>query len=182
MTGTLLLAGMSDTPPATRADLFAFLDRLGIAHTTVDHAPVFTVEEGQAIKAALPGGHTKNLFLDDGRGARVLVSALGETVVKVNRLHRVLGTKRFSFGKEDALFETLGVRPGSVTAFALMNDPAGRVRFVIDAALMETDPVNFHPLKNDATTAIAAADLMAFARATGHEPVLVDFAALANED
>ena len=173
---------MTRNTPATRADLFALLDRLGIAHSTMEHAPVFTVEEGQAIKASLPGGHTKNLFLDDGRGALVLVSALGDTVVKVNRLHRVLGTKRFSFGKEDVLYEALGVRPGSVTAFALMNDAAGRVRFVIDAALMAADPVNFHPLKNDATTAIAAADLLAFARATGHEPVLVDFAALANED
>ena len=173
---------MSANTPATRADLFALLDRLGIAHSTVDHEPVFTVEEGQAIKATMPGGHTKNLFLDDGRGALVLVSALGETVIKVNRLHRVLGTKRFSFGKEEALFETLGVRPGSVTAFALMNDTVGRVRFVIDQALLKTDPVNFHPLKNDATTAIAAADLVKFAKATGHEPTLVDFDALAAED
>ena len=168
--------------PATRLDLFARLDALGIVHSTRNHAPVFTVEEGQSIKASLPGGHTKNLFLKDKKGQLVLVSALGDTAVRVNRLHKHLDCARLSFAKEDILFEALGVRPGSVTAFALINDPEARVLFVLDKALLETDPVNFHPLKNDATTAISAQDLLTFARATGHEPIMIDFAALALED
>lgn len=167
---------------ATRQDLFDRLDALGIAHATVDHAPVFTVEDGASIKAALPGGHSKNLFLKDKKGALVLVSALGETMVRVNRLHRILDCARLSFAKEDILFEALGVRPGSVTAFALINDREARVRFVIDKALLACNPVNFHPLKNDATTAISPDDLLAFAHATGHAPVIVDFAALAQDD
>lgn len=167
---------------ATRNELFEYLDELGIAHSTQDHAPVFTVEEGQEIKASLPGGHTKNLFLKDKAGRFVLVSALGDTPVRINRLHKPMGCKRLSFAREEDLFEVLGVRPGSVTAFALMNDAAGRVTFVVDAALLATDPVNFHPLKNDATTAISRDDLLAFAKATGHDPLIVDFAALAADD
>lgn len=164
--------------PAVRADLFAALDALGVAHTTLDHAPVFTVEEGADIKAGLPGGHTKNLFLKDKSGALVLVSALGETRVAINHLHKALGCRRLSFGKEELMWETLGVRPGSVTAFALINDPQAQVRFVVDAALLKHDLVNFHPLKNDATTTIARDDFLTFVRATGREPDVIDFAEL----
>jgi Ala-tRNA(Pro) deacylase len=165
-------------PPASRADLFAVLDALHIAHRTLEHPPVFTVAEGAEIKAALPGGHTKNLFLKDKAGALALVSALGETAVPVNRLHKALGTQRFSFGKEDVLWDALGVRPGSVTVFALVNDPARRVRLVLDAALLAHETVNFHHLTNEATTAIAREDLLTFVRACGREPAILDFAAL----
>ncbi|WP_300542620.1 prolyl-tRNA synthetase associated domain-containing protein [Maricaulis sp.] len=168
--------------PATRTDLFARFDALGIAHSTVDHPPVFTVEEGRAIKAQMPGGHTKNLFLADKKGEIVLVSALGETQVRINRLHRHLNCGRLSFGKEDVLYETLGVRPGSVTAFALINDTKGRVRFVLDKALTRHDPVNFHPLSNDATTAVSCSDLIRFAEDTGHAVEIFDFARLHDED
>jgi len=165
--------------PADRAALFALFDDLSIAHSTMEHPPVFTVEEGREIKAALPGGHTKNLFLKDKKGRLVLVSALGETQVPVNRLHRHMDVQRLSFGSAELLEAALGVKPGSVTAFALMNDAEGAVRFVLDAALMAHEIVNFHPLGNDATTSIASADLLRFARATGHEPLILDFAAIA---
>ncbi|WP_203291063.1 prolyl-tRNA synthetase associated domain-containing protein [Maricaulis parjimensis] len=167
--------------PATRHDLFDRLDQLGIPHSTVDHPPVFTVAEGDAIKAEMPGGHTKNLFLDDKKGNLVLISALGETQIRINRLHRHLGCARFSFGKEEPMFDVLGVRPGSVTAFALINDTAKRVRFILDAALTRYDPVNFHPLSNDATTAVSCADLIRFAEDTGHEVEIFDFSSLLDE-
>lgn len=168
---------------ASRQDLFALLDRLGVAHATLDHRPVFTVEDGADIKAGLPGGHSKNLFLKektgkDGGARLFLVSALDATQIRLNRLHRVLDCRRLSFGAAELMQETLGVAPGSVTPFALMNDVEGRVGFVLDAALLAHDPVNFHPLKNDATTAVSPDGLIAFARATGHEPHVVDFAAL----
>ena len=163
--------------PAARADLFAFFDALGLAHATHDHPPVFTVEEGASIKARLPGGHTKNLFLKDKKGAIVLISALGETPIALNQVHKVLGCARLSFGREELLYETLGVRPGSVTAFALMNDRERRVRFVLDAALAKHELVNFHPLENTATTAMATKDLLAFITATGHGCEVVDLPA-----
>ncbi|TGY89202.1 prolyl-tRNA synthetase associated domain-containing protein [Marinicauda algicola] len=161
-------------PPVDRAGLLAFLDALGIAHTTVDHPPVFTVAESEQIKAELPGGHTKNLFLKDKKDNLVLVSALHSTEVDLKTLHRPLGCGRFSFGKAELLEEALGVTPGSVTAFALVNDPDRRVRFVLDAALMAHDIVNFHPMRNDATTAISRAGLVRFLRALGREPEIMD--------
>jgi Ala-tRNA(Pro) deacylase len=162
--------------PQTRADLFALLDRLGIAHRTLDHEPVFRVEDGAEIKSALPGGHTKNLFLKDAKGQLWLISALGETKIDLKSLPARIGAARLSFGSEERLYAALGVRPGSVTAFALINDPGHQVRFVADAALMAADPVNFHPLSNDATTAISQADFRRFLAGIGVEPLVIDFA------
>ena len=163
----------------SRADLFAFFDAHGVAHSTLDHPPVFRVEEGLEIKAALPGGHTKNLFLKDAKGQLWLISALGETAIDLKRLHTVIGSARLSFGNPELMVETLGVTPGSVTAFGLINDLEHRVRFVLDAALAKSDPVNFHPLSNDATTAVPQAGLRAFLAALGVTPMIVDFAAMA---
>lgn len=165
----------------TRAELFTFLDAQGIAHRTLDHPPVFRVEDGVEIKAALPGGHTKNLFLKDAKGQLWLVSALGETKIDLKALPALIGSARLSFGSEERLMEALGVRPGSVTAFALLNDAERRVRFVADKALMQADPVNFHPLSNDATTAISQAGFRRFLAALGRDPVVVDFAGQASE-
>jgi len=166
---------------ATPDDLFAYLDELGIAHTTQWHDAVFTVEEGRELKASMPGGHTKNLFLRDKDGAIILIAAEAHSELKLNRLHRLIGTRRLSFGPAELMEELLGVTPGSVTAFALMNDREGRVRFLVDAALMVHDPVNFHPLTNTGTTAIARNDLERFARATGHGFEVVDFTVLLDE-
>jgi Ala-tRNA(Pro) deacylase len=165
--------------PATPEALFAFLDAHGIAHRTLEHPPVFRVEEGREIKAALPGGHTKNLFLKDAKDQLWLVSALGETAIDLKALPRAIGSARLSFGSAERLYEALGVTPGSVTAFALVNDKARRVRFVVDAALLACDPVNFHPLTNAATTAVSRDGFLAFLAALGVEPAVVDFAALA---
>ncbi len=155
--------------------LFALLDRLGIAHTTHAHDAVFTVEQGAEIEAKLPGGHTKNLFLKDKTGALFLVCALGETQIPINRLHKKLGCKRLSFGKPDLMQEVLGVTPGSVCLFATMNDVEGRVTLVLDKSLLDHNLVNFHPLENTATTAISSGDMLKFAEASGHDPVIVDF-------
>ena len=168
-----------DQTPFTRAQLFAFLDAEGVDHATTEHAPVFRVEEGAAIKAAMPGGHSKNLFLKDTKSQLWLISALGETVIDLKRTAGVIGAAKLSFGSPERLWDALGVRPGAVTALALVNDPQRRVRFVLDAALAACDPVNFHPLSNDATTAISRAGFARLLAALGREPQLVDFAAMA---
>jgi len=154
------------------------LTQMGIAYENHDHAPVFTVDEGRDIKARLPGGHTKNLFLKSKDGQFVLVCARGDTAVSVNQLHKQLGTKRLSFGKAEDMERLLGVTPGSVSLFGVMHDRGGEVILVIDAALAACDIVNFHPLLNDATTAISGADMIRFAKATGHPPVVIDFTAI----
>jgi Ala-tRNA(Pro) deacylase len=162
--------------PATQADLFAFLDAHGVEHHTLRHEKVFRVEEGCEIKAALPGGHTKNLFLKDAKGQLWLISALGETRIDLKSLPARIGSARLSFGSPERLLDALGVTPGSVTAFALINDPEHKVRFVLDAALIAHETVNFHPLSNDATTAVSRGGLLRFLAALGIEPLVVDLA------
>ena len=165
--------------PATRADLEAFLGALGIAFHTHDHPAVFRVDEGHDIKAAMPGAHTKNLFLKDKSGQLVLVCALGSSVLPLNQLHRQIGTQRLSFTDAPLLWEALGVTPGSVTGFAILNDAAQRVRLVLDEALLAHETLNFHPLRCDMTTAISRADFLGFAEATGHTVTRIDFTKLA---
>lgn len=166
------MTDMLPDPAAREAALMARLAALDIATATHAHDPVFTVEEAQALRGALPGGHTKNLFLKDKKGGLWLVVAREDLAVDLNALSRQLGAPRFSFGAPELLIEVLVVPPGSVTPFSLLNDEAGRVRVVLDAGMLASDPLNFHPLRNDRTTAIAPAGLLAFIRATGHEPVI----------
>lgn len=162
---------------ADRAGLETRLTELGVATTTVEHPAVFTVAESSELERQLPGGHTKNLFLKDDRGAVFLVVAEASTRVDLKALARRLGAGRFSFGKPELMAELLGVTPGSVTAFAVMNAPPGRLNVVIDAGLMRHSTLNCHPLVNTATTNIARDDLLRFIRASGHEPVVMEVTA-----
>jgi len=157
--------------PASPDELFAYLDSLGIAHKTVSHPPVFTVEEARALRGQVAGGHTKNLFLRDKKGALFLVVALEDAAIELKSLHRLLGASgRFSFGAAELLRETLGVEPGAVTPFAAINDIAGRVTVILDAAMMAHAVLNFHPLVNSKTTTISREGLVKFLDATGHPP------------
>jgi Ala-tRNA(Pro) deacylase len=158
--------------PASRQELFDRLADLGIETRTVEHEPVFTVAESSQLERELSGAHTKNLFLKDEDGSLFLVVAMASTRVDLKALAKTLRAGRFSFGKSDLLLEALGVPPGSVTAFAVINDRTQRVRLIIDAELMEHDTINCHPLENTATTNIARDDLLRFIRACGHEPTI----------
>ena len=157
-------------PPANRKDLFHRLKALGIATTTLEHPAVFTVAESSGIEDRLPGGHTKNLFLKDAKDRLFYVMAWTATEVDLKALPKVIGSGRLSFGKPELLKEVLGVPPGSVSAFALMNDVEQRVSVIIDKNLTTFASVNCHPLENTATTNIALDDLLRFIRDTGHEP------------
>jgi Ala-tRNA(Pro) deacylase len=157
--------------PATPADLFAFLDRLDIPHTTIRHPPLFTVGESRSLRGQIPGGHTKNLFLKDKKDALFLVVALEDAAIELKGLHRLLGAAgRFSFGSAALLGAVLGVIPGAVTPFATINDRGGRVTVVLDTVMMAHDILNCHPLDNTMTTTIARDDLVRFLIATGHQP------------
>lgn len=169
---------MSAPPHSPRFDadaLFARFDALGLAHNTRRHPPVFTVEDGAGIKAQMPGGHTKNLFLKDKKGALYLISAIAETRIDLNAVSKAIGAARFSFGSAELLLRHLGVTPGSVTVFSVINDPEHNVRLILDEALFAHDLVNFHPLRNDATTAMSPAGVLKFVRAAGHEPLRIAF-------
>jgi Ala-tRNA(Pro) deacylase len=157
-----------------RAGLLRRLDQLGIAHTTFEHPPVYTVEEAERHTGHLPGGHCKNLFLKDRKGGLWLLICLNQRRIDINRLAKVLGCARLSFGKAELLEQVLGVAPGGVTPFALINDRERRVQPLLDRAMLNCALLNYHPLTNAATTTIAAADLPRFIAACGHEPRVLD--------
>jgi len=166
--------------PASPDELFAYLDNLGIAHKTVTHPPVFTVEEARTLRGKLAGGHTKNLFLRDKKDVPYLVVAAEDAALELRSLHRLLGaTGRFSFGSPDLMRELLGVEPGSVTPFAVINDNDRRVTVVLDAAMMANEVLNFHPLVNTGTTTISREGLLKFLEATGHLPRIEGISAAA---
>ena len=162
--------------PATRTELFDYLSRLKIKTSTVDHPPVSTVAESSNIDRDLPGGHTKNLFLKDAKGKLFLIIAKDTTQINLKSLPAYIGSARLSFGNPELMSKTLGITPGSVTAFALINDRDQRVTVIFDKALTEEESINCHPLENTATTNIARDDLLQFIKTCGHEPTIVDFA------
>ena len=159
--------------PATAQDLFDRLDRLGISVSTISHPPVHTVDEARALRGDIPGGHCKNLFLKDKKQVLWLVVALENTVIDLKSLHKRIGAARLSFGNADLLMQVLGVAPGSVTPFALVNDVETRVNVVLEAEMMACPRLNYHPLANTATTGIDAPDLLAFIQDCGHNPQIV---------
>jgi Ala-tRNA(Pro) deacylase len=160
--------------PTSPAQLFAHLEGLGIRTRTVQHPPVFTVEEAKALRGTLPGAHIKNLFLRNKKGEMWLVVAGEDRAIDLKALGERLGAGRLSFGSPERLLTYLGILPGAVTPFALINDRQGHVKVAIDKAVLDQDPVNCHPLTNDMTTAIAPQDLLAFLRDGGHNPTILD--------
>ncbi len=166
----------------TEDDLYARLDELNITHRTVSHEAAFTVEESKGHRDDLPGGHTKNLFLRDKKKNIWLATVDEDCPINLKQLKKVFGASgNLSFGSADLLMEVLGVIPGSVTAFAVINDTDKRVNVVLDTGLMAEEIVNGHPLRNDKTTAVTSNDLVKFLKAEGYDPMLLDFKALAIE-
>lgn len=160
--------------PATPESLLAYLDALGIAHSTVSHPPLFTVEESKLLRGKLPGAHVKNLFLRDKKEKMWLLTALESRPLDLKKLAGGIGANRLSFGSPERLMRYLGILPGAVTALAAINDRNNAVQVVLDAAIPEYELVNCHPLVNTQTTALTPNDLLRFLRATGHEPQMLD--------
>ncbi|MGI8525961.1 MAG: prolyl-tRNA synthetase associated domain-containing protein [Pseudolabrys sp.] len=154
----------------TPDQLFGYLDSLGISHNIVTHPALFTVVQSRSLRGQIPGAHTQNLFLRDKNGALFLVVALENARIDLKTLHHKLGAGRFSFGAANLLREVLGVEPGAVTPFGVINDAECRVTVVLDAPMMDHAILNYHPLTNTMTTAISRADLYKFLESTGHPP------------
>ena len=174
---------MNDTPPPVLADGTApaiaqtLLDRLldlGIEATTADHPPVFTVEEAKALRGELVGAHTKNLFVRDKKGVMWLIVALEDRRIDLKELAGKIGLKRLSFGSADRLMKYLGVIPGAVTPFGVINDHGGVVSVALDRRLQDHRIWNFHPVDNAKTTTLRGEDMVRFLAAVDHEPTWVD--------
>lgn len=163
--------------PKTSDDLFAFLAGLGITVKTTTHPPLYTVADSQLLRGELEGGHTKNLFLKDKKGRYFLLTVGEDSEIDLKSVHQRIGASgRLSFGRPEALMELLGVVPGAVSAFGVINDTGHAVKVVLDAELMHNAVINAHPLVNTATVSIGRDDLVKFLRATGHEPDILKLA------
>jgi len=160
--------------PKTEDELYQRFRALDIIWTTHRHPALRTVEESQRLRGDLPGGHCKNLFLKDKKDQLWLVLTLEDAPVDLKTLDKRIGSARLSFGKPELLREVLGVEPGAVTPFGLINDAGLRVSPVLDAAMMRLELLNYHPLHNEATTAIGATDLIRFVKSCGHQPRVLD--------
>lgn len=167
-------AASQAVPPTSPEALLARLDELGIAYVRHDHPPLFTVEDSKALRGDLPGGHCKNLFLRDRKGAMWLVVCLEDRPIDLKALGTVLDGARLSFGSADRLMRVLGVVPGAVSPFALINDAEASVQVILDKAMLDHRPLNYHPLVNTATIAVAPEDLLRFIESCGHRPQIVD--------
>lgn len=165
---------MSDDLPTSPQQLLDLLETLKFDTTTHHHAAVYTVEESESVTATIDGGHTKNLFVKDKKGNFFLIVAGNHARISLNKIHPLIGAKsRVSFGNPEKLMEYLGVKPGSVNAFAPLNDTNGNVKVVIDAPLLENEKINCHPLTNEMTTTISREDLLSYLKHVNHEPLIV---------
>jgi Ala-tRNA(Pro) deacylase len=165
---------MASDPPATASDLLAYFAELEIETATVDHEAVYTVEEARRLRGSLPGSHSKSLFLRNKKKQMWLVTTDADRQIDLKRLGEVLGAGRVGFGSPERLMTYLGVIPGAVTPFAVINDTARVVRVALDREMLDDEPLNFHPLVNTKTTTISRGDLLRFLDATDHRPVLLE--------
>ncbi|OYV32549.1 MAG: hypothetical protein B7Z80_26625 [Rhodospirillales bacterium 20-64-7] len=149
------------------------LDQLGIEHSTVEHPPIFTVEEGRAWHDKIPGLHCKNLLIKDRKDSIWLIVMPANKRADLSRLEKLLAAPRFSFARPELLKEVLGLAPGSVTPFGLINDQQRRVTVILDQDILDATWVNVHPLHNAASTTLRSADLLRFVRALGYDPVII---------
>lgn len=164
--------------PTSPEDLFARLDSLGIAHKTVHHPPVYTVEEAKFLRGEIAGAHIKNLFLRDKKKRMWLLVALEHQALDLKRLGSFLGAKSLSFATPERLMTFLGVKPGSVTPFSIINDKDCQVQVLLDKEIWGHEAVNCHPLVNWMTTSVSPEDLLQFLNAEGHPPGFLDFTQL----
>lgn len=168
--------------PTTSDALLQNLQKLDVSYVLHKHAPIFTVEEGEHLKASIPGLHCRNLFLRDKKKKMFLVVAANETKIDLKKLSSVLECGRFSFGSADRLWENLGIRQGSVNPFCIMNDTDHNVRIILDKHMMGQDIVNYHPMDNAMTIGLNPADLVRFVKSTNHDPEIVDLTPAAPDD
>lgn len=160
--------------PTSPAALLMLLGKLNISYTLYDHPPIFTVEEGLHLKESIPGLHCRNLFMRDKKEVMYLVVAANNTKVDLKTLEQKLGSARLSFGSPERLWKYLGIRPGSVCPFTVINDKNHDVTVILDDFMMKAETVCYHPLDNAQTIALSPEDLLRFFAYTGHKPIILD--------
>ncbi len=160
--------------PTSPEALMTRLESLGISYDLHHHKAVFTVAESETVDSEIPGTHCRNLFLRDRKKKNYLLVLQNTTEVDIKKLPAVIESAPLSFGSADRLWQFLGVRPGSVCPFSIINDTENQVKVMLDKSMMETEVVNYHPLLNTMTVAVTPKDLIKFIEDCGHEAHIVD--------
>lgn len=160
-----------------KAELLALLEERGLPVTCEQHETVLNMAESGKLMLSLSGARCKNLLLQDKRGRCFLVVTTASKSLDLVATAEVLRSKRLSFASADKLFDLLGVRAGSLSPFALVNDDEQRISLVIDAELAEERVFLFHPLESDTTASIARNDLDVFLASIQHQPSWVELRA-----
>ena len=158
-------------------DLYSILDYLNISYQITQHKPLFTVTESQHLRGELQGAHVKNLFLRDKKKTHYwLITLLEDRQIDLKKLRHVINApSNLSFGPEDKLYELLGVKPGAVTIFGLMNDYNNIIIPYLDKGIFDYHLFNAHPLRNDRTTTIATHDIEKFINHYDYKLQLLDY-------
>ena len=166
-----------DSPPLPTSpqDVFKIFQQLDIAYELYRHAPVFTVEESGKIDREIPGTHCRNLFLRDKKKKNFLVVLANETEIDLKSAQELIGCGRLSFGSAERLWAHLGIRPGSVCPFTVINDKDHQVQVILDEYMMAQELVCYHPMDNAMTVSLSPRDLLKFFAHTGHKPIVLAF-------
>jgi len=165
---------MQSFPPYYPQNMLNLMDNLQISYQLHTHIPVFTVEEADKVSGDIAGAHIKNLFLRDKRENMFLLSVRTTTTLDLKKLSDLLGTGRFSFGSPERLWTYLGVKPGSVTPLAILNDIGKKVTLILEKGMMEEYLINIHPLDNSMTVGMRPQELIKILENKGISPQIID--------
>lgn len=141
-------------------DLIRILNDNGFEYFVEEHAPLFTVEDSKSLRGQIEGAHSKNLFLKDAKANFFLISIEESASIDLKKTMQQIQSKKLSFAKPEYLQDILGIEPGSVSPFALLNDTKKQVKFYLDRSFLDSEKVNFHPLINTATVNISPQNLI----------------------
>jgi len=164
----------------SRTRLFERFASLGISAPTVPYPAHTTIEEGKRLRGQMAGTFTKNLLLKDKKGRLFLLAIHEDHELDLKTLHTRIGANgRLGFAPGERMIEVLGVPPGALTPLGIINDRDGLVTVVIDAVLLDSAQVNFHPLVNTESTGLSPDELLSFIRSCSRDPLVVELAAVA---
>ncbi len=163
--------------PATEQELLNKLEELAIETTLYRHPPLFTVEDSQNFRGEIPGGHCKSLFLKDKKHNYLLAVLSEDRRVDLKAMYKsdLIPAGRLSFASAERMINILGIEPGSVTPFSLINVKIDNLAVLLDKRMLENDYLNYHPLHNEATLTIHRDDLIKYIEHFGFSPIIIDF-------
>lgn len=159
-----------------KEDVYCLLRQCGIRHEITEHTAVYNMAELAEIEIPYPEADAKNLFVrDDKKRNYYLITVKGDKRVDLKEFRRMHGTRPLSFASADDLMAIMGLIPGTVTPFGILNDDEHRVTLYLDSEFLTDDLIGVHPNDNTATVWLRATDLISVIEQHGGCVVVADF-------